>query len=1171
MIKYHKIPLFYFVIFIMIGCVIKCSDDNGSFQFIPPLDTIPPTVSISPESGTTIGCNQKIIITLNESADINKLELDGDLASESDGGTWSSATYENDTLTISPNSAWSEGIGRTLIIRCSDLAANPLNETLNLTYNVDAGSPTVIDVMPADLLIGTTQTIEINFSESMSNSSLSISGDMSADDYLVSWSNRSSTNDRLTITPDPEWTQGLGKTLIIDCDDLVGFPLTQFNLTYDIDAGVPSATETPATGSIVDVSEVIIITFSESMDTKSLLISGDISSDDYLITWSNGIFDNDRLIITPNVKWTEGIGRTLIIDCDDLVGYSLPHLNLTYDVDAGAPTATESPLSGSIIDILQPVVITFSESMNTDSLSIGGTIVSESDGGVWSSVVHINDTLTISPDTEWAEALGRTLMISCDDLVGRPVATLNLTYNVDAGAPTATSSPPSGSIIDVSDVIEVTFSESMDIGSLSIGGTMASECNSVWTNNDKILTINPSTVWTEGIGRTLTVSCDDLVGYPVAALNLIYNVDAGAPTAIASPDSGSIINLSDAIIITFSESMDVDSLSIGGTMAPEGVGIWTDIDQTLTISPTTEWSKGLGRTLTIDCEDLVGNGVATINLTYDVDGGNPTATVSPVSGSLIIDTSQAIVISFSESMDSDSLTIGGTMTSECDSGVWSTEIYMNDTLTINPTTEWSEGIGKTLTIDCEDLVGYPVGTLNLIYDVNSLSISGTVSIEGTGLEGVEITLTGPVTMETITNSSGEYSFRDIMNGTYQVIPSKTGYDFLPVEIIVIVDNDDVSAQDFLADIIKWQLTYGGTYGDVANSIQQTSDGGYIVAGYSESYGAGGKDFWVLKLDPYGIVEWDYTYGGASDDVAESIQQTSDGGYIVAGYTESYGAGGQDSWVIKLNENGIIEWSPTFGDTGNDYAKSVQQTSDGGFVVSGSKYDVSATYYDMWVIKLNSDGSQNWEETYGGNTSDYANSIQQTSDEGYIVAGYTFSFMASGGGGAEFYIIKLNDIGIQQWSQVYGGNANDFAESIAQTSPDNGYIVAGRTNSFTAVNFDVWIIKLDGDGIDEWTGIYGDSNYDKAYSIQQTSDGGYITVGETNSTLSGEFEYLMLKLNDDGSQNWQTTYSIPECSAFGRSVQQTIEGGYIVCGSVDQSSSTTIQDILILKVDNNGNL
>jgi hypothetical protein len=249
-------------------------------------------------------------------------------------------------------------------------------------------------------------------------------------------------------------------------------------------------------------------------------------------------------------------------------------------------------------------------------------------------------------------------------------------------------------------------------------------------------------------------------------------------------------------------------------------------------------------------------------------------------------------------------------------------------------------------------------------------------------------------------------------------------------------------------------TYGGTRGDGALSVQQTSDGGYIVAG-TTSFGLG-YDIILIKTNANGNVQWAKTYWGTGEDYAYSVQQTSDGGYIVAGETWSFGAGGADLFLIKTDANGNVIWAKTYGGTGWDEASSVQQTSDGGYIVAG--YTGSWPYYDIFLIKTDASGNVQWAKTYGGTDYDRAYSVQQTSDGGYIVAGYTASFGAFG----DIFLVKTDANGNVQWAKTYGGTSSDWASSVQQTS-DGGYIVAGGTYSFGAGDWDIILIKTDANG------------------------------------------------------------------------------------------------------------
>jgi len=366
---------------------------------------------------------------------------------------------------------------------------------------------------------------------------------------------------------------------------------------------------------------------------------------------------------------------------------------------------------------------------------------------------------------------------------------------------------------------------------------------------------------------------------------------------------------------------------------------------------------------------------------------------------------------------------------------------------------------------------------------------------------------------------------------------------------------------------QWARSYGDTMADeYPYSILQTSDGGYIAAGQTSSYGAGARDIWVVKLDWDGAVEWQYTYGGADHDFPYSIQQTSDGGYIVAGYTYSFGAGQTDSWVLKLFSDGTVDWQGTCGGTGNDEAFCIQQTSDGGYIAVGSTNSFGAGNSDVWVVKLDSDGSIVWQNTSGGANYESAFCIQQTDDGGYIVAGYTDSF---GAGLQDVWIIKLASNGTITWQKTYGGPNNDLARSIRQTS-DGGYIVAAYTDSF-GTGRDFWILKLSSSGTVEWQKTYGGTGYEMIHfsPIQETSDGGFIVCGLTNSFGLGNNDFWALKLDSTGLIEWQNAYGGTGAD-YGCAIQQTSDGGYIFSGD-NNSYTAGGYDWLILKLYPNGEI
>jgi hypothetical protein len=273
--------------------------------------------------------------------------------------------------------------------------------------------------------------------------------------------------------------------------------------------------------------------------------------------------------------------------------------------------------------------------------------------------------------------------------------------------------------------------------------------------------------------------------------------------------------------------------------------------------------------------------------------------------------------------------------------------------------------------------------------------------------------------------------------------------------------------------VEWQKTYGGNSEDGAYSIsiQQTADGGYIVAGHTEPFGAGSEDIWILKLSSTGDVEWQKTYGGNASEWVSSIQQTADGGYIVASFTSSFGAGSTDFWILKLSSAGDVEWQKTYGGNDSESARSIQQTADGGYIVAGITWSFGAGNEEVWILKLSSTGDVEWQKTNGGNGWDVAFSIRQIADGGYIVAGYTTSF---GAGDVDIWVLKLFSNGDVEWQKTYGGNGPESARSIQQTA-DGGYIVASRTNSFGSGSSDFLILKLDANGDIPSCAIVGSSD------------------------------------------------------------------------------------------------
>jgi|GEM_PF-414765 len=310
---------------------------------------------------------------------------------------------------------------------------------------------------------------------------------------------------------------------------------------------------------------------------------------------------------------------------------------------------------------------------------------------------------------------------------------------------------------------------------------------------------------------------------------------------------------------------------------------------------------------------------------------------------------------------------------------------------------------------------------------------------------------------------------------------------------------------------SWVKTFGGTAGDAGSSVQQTSDGGYIITGYTNSLAVGYLDVYLIKTDAAGNQSWYRTYGGNNDDRGNCVQQTSDGGYIVAGVFNYTGQYTGDVYLIKTDADGDTLWTKTFGGTGGEWAYSVQQTTDGGYIIAGYTTSYGAGSDDFYLIKTDALGNQLWYKTFGGIDSDIGQFAEQTTDGGYILTGWTQSF---GAGLYDVYLIKTDALGNQLWHKTFGGI--DYDEGLSVQKTYEGYVIAGWTQSLGAGLPDVYIIKTDTLGNQIWYKTVGGINNDQGRSIQLTSDGSYIIAGKTCSYGAGGEDAYLIRLEGDGT-------------------------------------------------------
>ncbi len=405
-----------------------------------------------------------------------------------------------------------------------------------------------------------------------------------------------------------------------------------------------------------------------------------------------------------------------------------------------------------------------------------------------------------------------------------------------------------------------------------------------------------------------------------------------------------------------------------------------------------------------------------------------------------------------------------------------------------------------------------------------------------------------------------------------------------------------------AQEIEWQNTIGGNSEDKLSSIQQTTDGGYILGGYSASSISGdktddlyfGRDYWIVKVDSLGVIQWQNNIGADANDQLNSIRQTLDGGYILGGSSNSSmsgdktennngssGIGNDDYWIVKVDSLGVIQWQNTIGGSLDDELYSVQQTTDGGYIlggfsesnISGDKTENCHGNVDYWIVKTDSTGAVQWQNTIGGDSIDRLYSVQQTTDEGYILGGSSNSNISGDksencigiSSVGDYWIVKVDSMGAIVWQNTIGGGESDGLYSIQQTT-DGGYILGGTSSSGISGDkteyaigvigsYDYWILKVDSMGAIQWQNTIGGDDSDYLTSIQQTSDGGYILGGFSGSFISGDktennngnWAYWIVKVDSLGAIQWQNAIGGEDGGENLTSIQQTIDGGYMLGG------------------------
>ncbi len=354
-----------------------------------------------------------------------------------------------------------------------------------------------------------------------------------------------------------------------------------------------------------------------------------------------------------------------------------------------------------------------------------------------------------------------------------------------------------------------------------------------------------------------------------------------------------------------------------------------------------------------------------------------------------------------------------------------------------------------------------------------------------------------------------------------------------------------AAQEGTLVTLQWNRTYGGSAHDGARSVIQTVDGGFALVIYTEYIVQGfytGTDTWLVKTDHQGEPQWNRTYGAA--DKALAVVQTVDKGFALAGFTESYKVGFKDGLLMKTDASGMIQWNRTFGSPTDDWAEAIIQTADGGFALIGVTISYGAVL-DAWLVKTDTDGYTQWNLTYGGPAYDWAEAIIQTTDGGFVFAGYSEYYAASYYTNTDVWLVKTDLRGVPQWNRTYGGSGKDEVSAVIQTT-DGGFALVGSTSSYGTGLDDFWLVKTDPRGIVQWNRTYGGTACDEASSIIQTADGGFALAGYTVSNEVGFKDVWLVKTDASGMIQWNCTCGGP-ADDWASTVIQTVDGGFVLAG------------------------
>ena len=411
--------------------------------------------------------------------------------------------------------------------------------------------------------------------------------------------------------------------------------------------------------------------------------------------------------------------------------------------------------------------------------------------------------------------------------------------------------------------------------------------------------------------------------------------------------------------------------------------------------------------------------------------------------------------------------------------------------------------------------------------------------------------------------------------------------------------------------LDWVKSFGGSGIESANAIVKTSDGGFAVLGYTSSIDGDvitkteeENDYWLLKFDTEGNLQWNRTYGGSKDDIGQSLAQTADGGYVLTGYSmsddgdASKNQGFHDNWILKLDEKGDLEWERSYGFSGHDHSYDILQTADGGFFFTGF-LDITSARADgntekgngltshgvgeFWGTKIDQEGSVQWRGYFGGTNNDRAHAVVQAEDGGFVMTGFSESDdfdISSTNGSYDFWMVKVDPFGNLEWEHSFGGSGIEVSYDIAKTE-DSGYVVVGNTFSNDGHIFqnkgasDIWLIKVDEEGNLLWERTFGGSEFDLAQAVVQSKDGGFLITGNSKSSdldapeNNGENDIWVIKTNGNGDLVWQKSFGGSGLD-FGLDILEDENGHILVVGESNSSDFNSLVtkgkiDLILLKI------